>query len=56
MTALTAFKLIDSGEWAAALESGSYNGSAVDRADGYIHMSTATQLAETARRRQGASG
>lgn len=50
MTALTAFKLIDSGEWATALESGSYNGSAVDRADGYIHMSTATQLAETARR------
>lgn len=52
MTALpaTAFKLIDSDEWSAALATGQYDGSAVDRADGYIHMSTATQLPETARR------
>lgn len=46
----TAFKLIDASEWAAALESGRYDGSAVDLADGYIHMSTAAQLVETARR------
>ena len=46
----TAFKLIDAAEWKAALEAGHYDGSAVDRADGYIHMSTAAQLAETARR------
>ena len=50
MTPPTAFKLIDVAEWTAALESDRYDGSAVDRADGYIHMSTAAQLAETARR------
>lgn len=46
----TVFKLIDATEWTAALGVGHYDGSPVDRADGYIHMSTAAQLAETARR------
>ena len=45
-----AFKLVDRAEWTAALAAGAYAGSAVDLADGYIHMSTAAQLAETARR------
>jgi len=45
-----AYKLVDRTEWVAALAAGVYDGSAVDRADGYIHMSTAAQLAETARR------
>ena len=45
-----AYKLVDGGEWAEARTAGAYGGSAVDRADGYIHMSTADQLAETARR------
>ena len=45
-----AYKLVDRAEWAAALAEGAYAGSAVDRADGYIHMSTSAQLAETARR------
>ena len=45
-----AYKLVDRAEWAAALAAGAYAGSAVDLADGYIHMSTAAQLAETARR------
>lgn len=45
-----AYKLVDRAEWTAALLSGAYAGSAVDLADGYIHMSTAAQLAETARR------
>jgi len=45
-----AYKLVDRAEWAAALVTGAYAGSAVDRADGYIHMSTSAQLAETARR------
>ena len=45
-----AYKLIDRDEWAAARTAGAYAGSAVDRADGYIHMSTKAQLAETARR------
>ena len=45
-----AYKLVDGAEWAAARAAGAYDGSAVDRADGYIHMSTAAQVAETARR------
>ena len=45
-----AYKLVDRAEWETALADGAYAGSAVDLADGYIHMSTATQLAETARR------
>lgn len=45
-----AYKLVDRAEWAAARAAGAYAGSAVDLADGYIHMSAAGQLAETARR------
>ncbi len=45
-----AYKLVGRAEWTEALTAGSYAGSAVDLADGYIHMSTAAQLAETARR------
>ena len=45
-----AYKLVDRAEWRAALAAGAYAGSVVDRADGYIHMSTLAQLAETARR------
>ena len=45
-----AYKLVDRSEWISALAAGACAGSAVDRADGYIHMSTAAQLAETARR------
>ncbi len=43
-----AFKIVDAAEWAAAEAVGSYAGSAVDHADGYIHLSTEAQLAETA--------
>ena len=46
----TAYKLVDGVDWAAARAAGAYAGSSVDRADGYIHMSTAAQLGETARR------
>lgn len=45
-----AYKLVDRAEWAAARAAGVYAGSAVDLADGYIHMSGADQLAETGRR------
>lgn len=44
------YKLVDGVEWEVARIAGAYAGSAVDRADGYIHMSTAAQLPETARR------
>ncbi|MBU1383554.1 MAG: DUF952 domain-containing protein [Alphaproteobacteria bacterium] len=45
-----AYKLVDRTEWDAARRDGAYVGSAVDRADGYIHMSGADQVSETARR------
>lgn len=51
-----AYKLVDRNEWDAARAAGAYGGSAVDRADGYIHMSTAAQLAETARRHYAGRG
>jgi uncharacterized protein (DUF952 family) len=37
-------------EWAAALTTGRYRGSAQDLADGFIHFSTAAQIVESARR------
>lgn len=43
-----AYKIIDAADWDAAQAAGAYAGSAVDLADGYIHMSTADQLGETA--------
>ncbi|WAC60652.1 DUF952 domain-containing protein [Brevundimonas sp. SL130] len=46
----TAYKILAAAEWRAALAEGRYEGSAVDLADGYIHMSTGEQLVETARR------
>ena len=45
-----AYKIIDAAEWREAVAEGSYAGSAVDLADGYIHLSTAAQLDETARK------
>ncbi len=41
------FKIVPRGEWMAS--SGDYAGSAHDRADGFLHFSTATQLEETLR-------
>jgi len=47
MTAV--YKLLDAGEWAQARAVGVFAGSAVDLADGYIHLSTAKQAPQTAR-------
>lgn len=44
------YKILPRPEWEAARAAGSFEGSAVDRRDGYIHLSTAVQAAETARR------
>jgi len=44
------YKILARPEWDAALAAGRYDGSAVDRADGFIHFSTAAQAQETARR------
>jgi uncharacterized protein (DUF952 family) len=44
------YKILSRGEWAAARAAGRFAGSAVDLADGFIHLSTAAQAGETARR------
>jgi uncharacterized protein (DUF952 family) len=42
------FKIVPHSEWESS--SGDYHGSAHDKADGFLHFSTASQLAETLRR------
>ena len=44
------FKIVGAEEWRAAEKSGVFEGAAIDRADGYIHFSTAEQAPETAAR------
>ncbi|WP_374274756.1 DUF952 domain-containing protein [Brevundimonas sp.] len=46
----SAYKIVEAADWAEAREAGVFEGSTVDRADGYIHLSTRDQLEETARR------
>ena len=41
-------KICDAADWAEAERSGLFQGSAIDLSDGYIHFSTAEQVAETA--------
>ena len=41
------FKVCDQTEWSEAKQAGRYAGAPVDLTDGYIHFSTAGQLAET---------
>ena len=43
-----AYKLVEGQEWQAARSEGVYRGSVLDRADGFIHLSTAEQLPGTA--------
>jgi uncharacterized protein (DUF952 family) len=43
-----AYKIVDALSWRAAEAAGRFEGAAVDIADGYIHLSTASQAAETA--------
>ncbi len=44
------FKIVSSAEWAVASDTGAFTGSAVDGRDGFIHLSTAAQVKETAAR------
>ena len=44
----TIYKICRAAEWADAERAGAFAGSEVDRRDGYIHFSTAEQVAETA--------
>ncbi|WP_291193733.1 DUF952 domain-containing protein [Hyphomonas sp.] len=49
MTTGPVFKLLTEGDWALAEASGATD-TALDRADGYVHLSTNAQVRETARR------
>jgi uncharacterized protein (DUF952 family) len=42
------YKICDGGVWARSERDGTFDGAAVDLADGYIHFSTAAQVPETA--------
>ncbi|RKR92465.1 uncharacterized protein (DUF952 family) [Micromonospora pisi] len=44
------YKLLAGAEWAEAEAQGRYEGSAVDRQDGFIHLSGREQVVETAAR------
>lgn len=44
------YKICPRAAWAEAVASGAFTGSPVDRADGFIHFSTAAQAPETAAR------
>ena len=44
------YKILPKADWNAAHEAGRFEGSAVDRQDGFIHFSTGAQAQETARR------
>ncbi|MGO8952630.1 MAG: DUF952 domain-containing protein [Rhodomicrobium sp.] len=50
MPARIIYKLMPRTEWEAAQAEGVYRGSAHDKRDGFIHFSTAAQLAGTARK------
>jgi uncharacterized protein (DUF952 family) len=43
------FKIATAADWAEAEEAGVFHGSAHDKNDGFMHFSTAAQLAETLR-------
>jgi uncharacterized protein (DUF952 family) len=47
---LTIYKICRAAEWDAAVRAGAYRGSPADLRDGFIHFSTAEQVAETAAR------
>jgi uncharacterized protein (DUF952 family) len=50
MTELFAYKILTADQWAQLREDGSFAGAPIDLQDGYIHMSTRAQAAETAAR------
>lgn len=48
--AMLVFKIFRRAEWDAFVAAGRSDGAPIDRIDGYIHLSTAPQVAETAAR------
>jgi len=49
MEAKEIYKLVSQKEWSGAQEAGEYSGSELDKKDGFIHLSTASQCKQTAR-------
>ena len=47
------FHMCQKTDWEAALRAGRYDGTALDRKDGFMHFSTAGQVRETAARHLG---
>ena len=47
---MTIYKILSTQQWSEAVATGSFNGSPIDIADGFIHFSTASQVHETASR------
>lgn len=47
---MVVYKICGASEWGEAIRCGVFRGSAADVRDGYIHLSTAAQVAETARK------
>jgi len=45
---MVVYKIVATEEWTRAEATGVFAGAAIDRADGFIHFSTAAQVAETA--------
>ena len=45
---MVVYKIVATEEWTEAVAAGVFTGAAVDRADGFIHFSTAEQAPETA--------
>jgi uncharacterized protein (DUF952 family) len=57
MAGETIYHICRRDEWEAALAAGRYDGSSQDRADGFIHFSTAAQVAASAaKHRAGQAG
>jgi uncharacterized protein (DUF952 family) len=50
LKSLRVFKILSADEWTEAKQSGTFTGSRDDRRDGFIHLSTAVQVAGTAAR------
>ena len=48
MSTVLIYKISPRPEWDAAVQAGTFTGAPVDLADGFIHFSTAEQVAETA--------
>jgi uncharacterized protein (DUF952 family) len=47
VNATPVFKILSAADWTNALTRGNYSGSSDDKRDGFIHLSTAAQLAGT---------